>query len=206
MARRGWHHFGWSGAEALSVSMRDITGSVWAHDGGLWMQAWRLHLPQWYYQATAIVSSWVKGWNQFEEEKSNLVRGENRQGNQPESFYSNWGLSWIGSSVCGSVDRKNLVSFQRKPEGSLQKSVKYHQNHTKQCMRGASWWLSGKESLANAGDMDSTPIWKDPTCWGATKPMCHNYWACALEPGSSNNRTFVLPLLRSLCPTAHALQ
>ena len=30
---------------------------------------------------------------------------------------------------------------------------------------------------ANAGD---------PTCCGATKPMCHNYWDCALESGSHN--------------------
>ena len=22
-------------------------------------------------------------------------------------------------------------------------------------------------------------VWEDPTCHGATKPMCHNYWACA---------------------------
>ena len=22
----------------------------------------------------------------------------------------------------------------------------------------------------------------DPTCHKAIKPMCHNYWACALEP------------------------
>ena len=27
---------------------------------------------------------------------------------------------------------------------------------------------------------------EDPTCRGATKPVCHNYWACALEPGSHN--------------------
>ena len=26
-------------------------------------------------------------------------------------------------------------------------------------------------------------IWKDPTCHGATEPVCHNYWACALESG-----------------------
>ena len=26
----------------------------------------------------------------------------------------------------------------------------------------------------------------DPTCHGATKPMRHNYWACALEPVSHN--------------------
>ena len=25
-------------------------------------------------------------------------------------------------------------------------------------------------------------VWEDPTCRGATKPVCHNYWACALEP------------------------
>ena len=29
-------------------------------------------------------------------------------------------------------------------------------------------------------------VWEDPTCCGATKPLCHNYWACALEPTSHN--------------------
>ena len=27
---------------------------------------------------------------------------------------------------------------------------------------------------------------EDPTCRGATKPVCYNYWACALEPASHN--------------------
>ena len=27
---------------------------------------------------------------------------------------------------------------------------------------------------------------EDPTCCGATKPVCHNYWACTLEPASHN--------------------
>ena len=27
-------------------------------------------------------------------------------------------------------------------------------------------------------------IWEEPTCLWASKPLCHNYWACALEPGS----------------------
>ena len=27
---------------------------------------------------------------------------------------------------------------------------------------------------------------EDPTCWGATKPMHYNYWACALEPARHN--------------------
>ena len=29
-------------------------------------------------------------------------------------------------------------------------------------------------------------VQEDPTCHGATKPMHHNYWACALEPTGHN--------------------
>ena len=29
-------------------------------------------------------------------------------------------------------------------------------------------------------------VQEDPTCHGATKPVHHNYWACALEPASHN--------------------
>ena len=29
-------------------------------------------------------------------------------------------------------------------------------------------------------------VWEDPTCHGATKPVRHNYGACALEPMSHN--------------------
>ena len=29
-------------------------------------------------------------------------------------------------------------------------------------------------------------VWEDPTCHGATKPVRHNYWACALEPACHN--------------------
>ena len=32
-----------------------------------------------------------------------------------------------------------------------------------------------------------TLIKEDPICCRATKPMCHNYWACALEPKSWNH-------------------
>ena len=38
--------------------------------------------------------------------------------------------------------------------------------------------------------MQGTWVWamvrEDPTCRGATKPVRHNYWACALEPASHN--------------------
>ena len=38
--------------------------------------------------------------------------------------------------------------------------------------------------------MQGTWVWalvrEDPTCRGATKPVRHNHWACALEPESHN--------------------
>ena len=39
-------------------------------------------------------------------------------------------------------------------------------------------------------------VWEDPTCCGATKPMHHSYWACALEPESHNYWTRVPQLLK----------
>ena len=38
--------------------------------------------------------------------------------------------------------------------------------------------------------------WEDPTCRGATKPMRHNYWACALESVSHNYWAHVPQLLK----------
>ena len=42
-------------------------------------------------------------------------------------------------------------------------------------------------------------VWDDPTCLGATKPVHHNYWACALEPGSHNYWAHVPQLLEPTC-------
>ena len=39
-------------------------------------------------------------------------------------------------------------------------------------------------------------VWEDPTCRGATKPVRHNYWACALEPAIHNNWAHVPQLLK----------
>ena len=42
-------------------------------------------------------------------------------------------------------------------------------------------------------------VWGDPTCCGATKPVHHNYWACALEPASHNYWARVPQLLKPTC-------
>ena len=49
-------------------------------------------------------------------------------------------------------------------------------------------------------------ILEDPTCHGAAKPMCHNCWVCAPEPGSHSYWAQVLHLLKPAHPRARALQ
>ena len=39
-------------------------------------------------------------------------------------------------------------------------------------------------------------VWEDPTCHGATKPVRHSYWACALEATSHNYWAHVPQLLK----------
>ena len=51
--------------------------------------------------------------------------------------------------------------------------------------------------------MQGTWVWsvvpEDPTCPGATKPVRHNYWGCALEPASHNYWACVPQLLKPAC-------
>ena len=42
-------------------------------------------------------------------------------------------------------------------------------------------------------------IWDDPTCLSATKPVCHNYRTCALEPRNCDYWTHVQQLLNPMC-------
>ena len=48
-------------------------------------------------------------------------------------------------------------------------------------------------------------VGEEPTCCGATKPLCHYHWACALEPSSCNCWAHVLQLLKPAHPGACAL-
>ena len=58
--------------------------------------------------------------------------------------------------------------------------------------------------------MQGTRVWalvqEDPTCLAATKPMRHNYWACALEPVSHNYWAHVPKILKPVHPRAQAPQ
>ena len=56
--------------------------------------------------------------------------------------------------------------------------------------------------------MQETRVWalvrEDPTCRGATKPVRHNYWACALEPASHNYWSPRATATEAHAPRAHA--
>ena len=57
----------------------------------------------------------------------------------------------------------------------------------KNCLMGTSLvaqWL--RICLPMQGTQVRALVQEDPTCRGATKPMCHNYSACYLEPASHN--------------------
>jgi len=47
-------------------------------------------------------------------------------------------------------------------------------------------WL---DSILDSMDMNLSKLQEDSTCHGASKPTCHNYWACALEPALCNKRS-----------------
>ena len=65
-------------------------------------------------------------------------------------------------------------------------------------VQGLSWWLSGKESACQCRRHGFHP-WSGriPTLCRALGPLHHNYWACALEPGSRSCWIRVPQLLKT---------
>ena len=69
------------------------------------------------------------------------------------------------------------------------------------------WWPSGKESACQCRrHWVWSLIREDPTCHRATKPMSHNYWACALEARSHDYWTHLPQRLKPSSPRARVLQ
>ena len=72
-------------------------------------------------------------------------------------------------------------------------------------------WL--RIRLPTQGPWVRSLVGEDPTCRGATKPVHHNYWACALEPASHSYWAYTSQLLslhttaiEACMPRAHAPQ
>ena len=67
----------------------------------------------------------------------------------------------------------------------------------------AQWW---RICLPMQETQVRSLIQEDPTCGRATKPMCHNYWACAPEPENHNYWVCSQQLLKLAPPRACAPQ
>ena len=67
----------------------------------------------------------------------------------------------------------------------------------------AQWW---RICLPMQETQVRSLIQEDPTCGRATKPMCHNYWACAPEPENHNYWVCSRQLLKLAPPRACAPQ
>ena len=105
---------------------------------------------------------------------SELVRWAFPQGATPP--YHLWGLGRAGCCTLHSP-RLHICAATSSKVAVLLKEI----------IRELLWWLSGKESACQCRRRRFDPcVGKIPPAWGATKPMCHNCWARALEPGSRN--------------------
>ena len=65
-------------------------------------------------------------------------------------------------------------------------------------------WL--RICLPRQGTQVRALVWEGPTCRGAANPVCHNYWACTLEPASHNYWARRATTSEGCAPTAHAPQ
>ena len=73
---------------------------------------------------------------------------------------NNFYLKWGWSRFCCSDNPKFSVAQNNKNWASL-----------------VTQWL--RVCLPMQGTWVRALVWEDPTCRGATRPMCHKYWACA---------------------------
>ena len=134
----------------------------------------------------------------------------------------------IQVSINGWIDKQNMVYtyngilFSLKKEGNSEKDIMLSEisqsQKDKYCMILFIWgtynsqihrvkknggtslvaqWL--RIPLPTQGTQVQSLVLEDPTCRGATKPVCHKYWACALEPMSHNYWACVPQLLKPMC-------
>ena len=114
-----------------------------------------------------------------------------------------WGSQklYLDFQVHGGISTSNphIVQWSTVLENSINQ---INQNITVRTSLVAQWL---RICLPMQGTRVRALVREDPTCRGATKPMRHNYWACALEPASHNYWACVPQLLKPthLDPVLH---
>ena len=126
----------------------------------------------------------------------------------PESYnqchYSFCILTWLQTFVRDTFNGIYLA------KGSHKRFVAHSQYKSRQFLkinRETSLvlqWL--RVCLPMQGTWVRSLVQQDSTCCGAAKPVCHNYWTCALEPSGCNYWAHMPQVLKAVHPRACALQ
>ena len=96
----------------------------------------------------------------------------------------------------------NILNSKLKKLKKKTENKRKHKEENKN--KSKNWWGRWASQVAQwlriclpmQGTLVQALVWEDPTCRRATKPMRHNYWACALEPMSHNYWARVPQLLK----------
>ena len=145
------------------------------------------------------------------------------EGGDGKDVTTDWAKSWIQAlrdslppllslacAFCPSFTQWELVQGHRfeRVTCTLLDSVPdwLHLRPLYKILRGFPGDSVVKNPPANAGDMASIPVLGRCHIYGATKPVHHDYWACALEPGNRNYWAHLLQLLKPEHPRACAPQ
>ena len=99
----------------------------------------------------------------------------------------------------GFVSRKTMYSYN----SIIKRQVTQFKNEQRRASLVAQWL---RIRLPVLEKWVQFLIQEDPPCCRATKPVYHNYWACAPEPGSCNYWAHVPQLLNPKSPRACAVQ
>ena len=102
---------------------------------------------------------------------------------------SNHLILWCPSLLLPSIFPNVRVFFNEISicwPNSWEIGIRWMKRHFWRKLRKLPWWLSGKRvGLSMHETWVRSLVWEDPRCHGATKPMYHKYWACAVEPGAA---------------------
>ena len=119
---------------------------------------------------------------------------------QGSGFISLW-ISWLCSFPIVSI----ILEFPSSWDGYQEQPGLCAVNYSalKWLEKGLPWWSSGRESAFQCWGHGFDP-WSgnwDLTCHGATKPACHNYWACMPQWESPCAVNYRVHALWTLCTT-----
>ena len=104
--------------------------------------------------------------------------------------------SRLSIEICWISERKQITVFCIRLNFTykLNKTAVIKKKNVKKRASLVALWL--RICLSVQGTQVRALVREDPTCLRATKPMHHNYWACALEPVNHNYWAHVLQLLK----------